>query len=49
MKWSAAVFLALVLLPGDAHGQRANSPSDATVFQTAAFDGFGRKTGPFSR
>src|SRR6266480_2353951 len=32
MKWSAAVFLALVLLPGDAHGQRANSPSDATVF-----------------
>jgi S1-C subfamily serine protease len=32
MKWSAAVFLALVLLPGAAHGQRANSPSDATVF-----------------
>ena len=32
MKWCAAVFLALVLLPGDAQGQRANSPSDATVF-----------------
>jgi len=32
MKWSAAVFLAIVLLPGDVHGQRANSPSDATVF-----------------
>lgn len=32
MKWSAAVFLALVLLPGDARGQRANSPSDATVY-----------------
>jgi len=32
MKWSAAMFLALVLLPGSAHGERANSPSDATVF-----------------
>ncbi|HMF93385.1 MAG TPA: trypsin-like peptidase domain-containing protein [Vicinamibacterales bacterium] len=32
MKWSVVVFLAIVLLPGDAHGQRANSPSDATVF-----------------
>jgi len=32
MKWPAAVFLALVLLPGDAHAQRANSPADATVF-----------------
>jgi trypsin-like peptidase len=32
MKWSAAVFVALVLLPGDALGQRANLPSDATVF-----------------
>lgn len=32
MKWSAAVFLGLALLPGDAHAQRANAPSDATVF-----------------
>jgi S1-C subfamily serine protease len=32
MKWSVPAFLALVLLPAHAHGQRANSPSDATVF-----------------
>jgi S1-C subfamily serine protease len=32
MKWSAGAFVALVLLPAAAHGQRANSPSDATVF-----------------
>ena len=31
MKWSA-VFLTLVLLPGTAYAQRANSPADATVF-----------------
>jgi Trypsin-like peptidase domain len=34
MKWSAAVPLAIVLLllPGDARAERANAPSDATVF-----------------